>query len=211
MNSEQLPSHLNSYIHKILDLLKKEDHPFTFKEIYSKLGVNILTNMPLMKALRNNPKILMDRESLKFVPLFNVRSTADLAGILREKSGVEGVELSKLADSPVDIRPFVAELGAQGRIFVLKDMDGSEIIFYNPLTVAPASPEIAQMWGSIKIPNYHDIIEELNTAGLKNASSQTVKKKAVAKKEPKKRSQRRIKITNTHVKGLDLSGLNDEY
>lgn len=211
MNNEQLPSHLNSYIHKILDLLKKEDHSFTFKEVYSKLGVNILSNMPLMKALRNNPKILMDHESLRFVPLFNVRSTKDLAEILKGKSGVEGIELSKLADSPVDVKPFIAELNAQGKIFILKDMDNSEIIFYNECTVVPANPEITQMWNSIKIPNYHDIIEELNTAGLKNANSQTVKKKILAKKEPKKRSQRRIKITNTHVKGLDLSGLNDEY
>lgn len=204
------PSHINSYVHRILDIIKKDDRPFTFKEIYNNVGVNLLANMPLMKALRNNPKIFIDQESLKFMPLYNIRSTFDLEEILKNNGG-EGIEMSKLSDSPVDIKPFVVELREQNKIFLIKDMDNSEIVFYNDLDVRPACAEIRGMWNMIKIHNYHDMVVELNSAGLKNASTQTVLKKAVVKKEPKKRSQRRIRITNTHVKGLDLSGMNDDY
>lgn len=205
------PGHLNSYIHRILELLKKEDRVFTFTEVQNSLGINIFSNVTLMRALRNNQKIQMDQHSLRFIPLYNIRSKADLLEILKECANNEGIEMSKLADSPIDIRPFVSELVSQGSLIILKDMDGSETAFYNGHVIAPADPGIRSMWHGIKVPSYHHILDELGSAGLKNAEGQLVKKKIIAKKEPKKRSQRRIKITNTHVKGLDLSGLNDEY
>lgn len=201
--------HLNSYLHRIIEFLKKEDRSFTFKEMYSQLGINILSNNQLVKALKNNPKIELSHETLRFVPLYRIRSTEDLECILHEQNAREGIELAKLADSPVDISPFVAELSAAGKIIILKDLDGSEVIFYNDYQHPRAQEEIWKMWNAVKVPNYHDIIEELSTAGLHGAFNQVAKKNVVIKKAPAKRSQRRIKVTNTHVKGLDLTGLND--
>lgn len=203
------PKHLNSFIHRIIELLKKEDRAYTFQEIYTALGINVLSNSPLVKALRNNPKIAMNRETLRFVPLYNVRSVSDLRSIMAAAAGCEGIELAKLADSPVNIAPFVAALRAEGTVVVLRDLDGSEILFCDDTPVAPARPEIRAMWAAVPIPSYHDIVGELSTAGLKSAYGQVAKKRAVVKKEPRKRSQRRIKVTNTHVKGLDLTGMND--
>lgn len=202
--------HLNSYIHKIVELLKTQDRSFSFREIEASLGINVSTNSALTTALRNNSKIVMGQDMLRFVPAYNIRSVEDLRAVLAEAEGREGIEMSKLLESPIDVRAFVSALQAEGVLIILKDLDGAEILFYNSQPLEePVNPEIRALWESVKIPNYHDIVEELNMAGLKSTHGQVVKKRVVIKSKPKKRSQRRIKVTNTHVEGLDLTGMND--
>ncbi|KAI4292931.1 transcription initiation factor TFIIE subunit beta [Pancytospora philotis] len=208
MGPEQ--NHLNSDIRKIIDLLKKEDRGFTYREVQSKLGISILASSALAMALRNNSKIAVENDALRFVPHYSIRSVEDLRAVLLAAEGKEGVEVAKLVESPVDVAQFIAALRGEGVLITLKDMDGSEILFYDSQpSTAVVRPAIKELWNSVKIPSYHSIIEELNLAGLKSGYGQVAKKRAVVKKETKKRSQRRIKVTNTHVEGLDLTGMND--
>ncbi|KAI5168475.1 transcription initiation factor TFIIE subunit beta [Pancytospora epiphaga] len=208
MHDEQ--KHLNSYIHRILETLRREDRSFTYQELQKELGINILANQLLCRALKNNPKIEIDRNMLRFVPLYNIRTVEDLRSVLLGAAANEGIEIFKLVDSPVDVQPFVEKLINDGDILTLKDLDGSEILFYNKYPgIRSASDEIRELWASVKIPSYHDIMEELGTAGIQSEYGQVLKKRLIKRKETRKRSQRRVKITNTHVKGLDLNGMNE--
>ncbi len=209
---EITPSHFNSYIYKILEFIKKDTKPFSFKTIQDNLGINLLSNSALIKVLKNNPKVVIENYTIRFVPYYQIKTAEEFLEVVKSKSGEEGIEMSKLADSPIDIKPFIDKYLASNEIFVLKDMDGSEVVFYNEYSnIKPIEESIKSLWNSVKIINYHNIIDELNTAGLKKDQGMDARKKVVPVVKKKKRSQRRIKITNTHVKGLDLEGMNDDY
>lgn len=205
------PSHLNSYIYKILEFIKKDNKLYSFKEIQDSLGINVLSNSMLIKSLRNNSKVRIENYTIQFVPLFNYRTAEEFIELLKSKVGEEGIEMEKLADAPVDIKQFLLKYVESNEIYILKDMDGSEVVFYNDSNIVPIDDKIKALWNSVKILNYHNIIDELNLAGLKKDLGSDAKKKLVSTIKKKKRSQRRIKITNTHVKGLNLEGMNDEY
>lgn len=201
--------HLNIYIHKILEFLKKLDRAVGYKEIEDNTGISILKHPDLIKAFRTNEKILFENNTVRFVPSYVIRSVDDLLDILKTVNSQEGVEMAKLEDSPFDIKPFINQLKEENRIIILKDLDSSEIVFYNENAFPFVSEEIKSLWASVKVPNYCDIINELNQAGLKGTDNPTVIKNRVIKKTVSKKSKRRITITNTHVKGLDLQNLDD--
>jgi transcription initiation factor TFIIE subunit beta len=113
-------------------------------------------------------------------------------------------------DSPVDASPFLEDLKARKEVIVLCDMDGSEIVFWNELAEEPTDAQIKSLWNQVRIGTYHDLIQELNTAGLKTEKAENIKKRSMIKINRSKRNKRRIRITNTHVKGLDLSGIQDD-
>lgn len=209
MSFQDDSKHLNSYIHKILEMIKKEDRYFMYKEIEKSLGINLAQNPQIIKMLKSNSKVNVMNDGVKFIPLYNIRKVEDLRDVINQVKSKEGIEMSKLLESPVDIKPYIENLKSEEEIIILKDMDGSEIVFYNDMKFPKIKEEIKALWDSVKIPNYHDIAEEMNTAGLKKTESHVVKKSITVKKKQPKKSQRRIKITNTHVKDLDLNNLDD--
>lgn len=201
--------HLNTYIHKILELLKKNDRAMSYQEIEEKTGINVLGNIQLVRALKSNSKIAITQESIRFIPTFSIRSVEDLLEILKSSNGKEGIEMSKLCDSAVDISHFIQSLQSNNKIIILKDIDNSEVVFYNEMIVDPIKPSIKELWSSIKVPNHHDIVNQLSNAGLKNSEEQAFKKKKLSKQSKNKRNKRKIAITNTHVSGLDLNNMED--
>lgn len=201
--------HLNTFVHKILDFLKRHDRALGYREVEENTGIDILSNPNLVRSLKTNPKILLTHQSIQFVPTYSIRSAQDLLNILKQVSSQEGIEMSKLEDSPVNIKGFVEALRSEGKIIVLKDLDGSEIVFHNENPFPHVKDEIKELWASIKVPNYHDITEELNNAGLKSSGNQTIRKIKPLKSVKSKKNKRRVTITNTHVKGLDLTGMDD--
>lgn len=201
--------HVNTFIHKILDLLKRHDRALSYREIEEKTGINVLNNVQLVRALKINPKVAITHESVQFLPSYTIRSTGDLLSILKEANGKEGVEMSKLLESPVDISPFINELAQQNKIIILKDIDNSEIVFFNEEPIPALKKEIKDLWASVKVPNFHGIAQELSESGLKGTEMHVLKKQRASKQTKQKKSKRRIAITNTHVKGLDLNNLDD--
>lgn len=198
--------HLNTYIHDIINLLKKNG-TMTFEEIRKETNINLLNNYNLVKALRNNQRIIFQDNSLSYKHTYLIKSLDDLEDVLVKVCNREGIELNSLKDSPCDIMPFIEELKEAKKIVVLKDNDNSEVVFYNEMQVERVDEDVKDLWRSIKVPVYQDLIAQLNTAGLKKDKVEYTKKKVIIKKDKSKRYKRRIKITNTHVKGLDLSGM----
>lgn len=202
--------HLNSYIHSVINLLKQQDRPLSFEEIKERTNIDLHNNYNLLQSIKKNPRIVATHSTLVFKPLYSIRSTDDLRNVMKGLNNEEGVEIAKLTDSPVDISSFIDELRRSGEMIVLSDLDSSEIAFNNDMQEKPVDPQIKSLWSQIRVPTYHDLIRELNTAGLKAERVENVKKKVIVKSKKNKRNRRRIRLTNTHVKGLDLSGVQDE-
>lgn len=201
--------HVNTFVHRILELLKKHDRPLSYEEIEEQTGINVLSNVQLVRALRINPKIAITHSSIQFLPSYAIRNIEDLLNILKEANGKEGIEMSKLLDTPVDVTPFIEELTREKRIIILKDMDGSEIVFYNELPNPGLKKEIRDLWADVKVPNFHDIAQELSESGLKGPGMSVLKKERPVRQSKLKKGKRRVAITNTHVKGLDLENLGE--
>lgn len=200
---------LNTYVHKILEYLKKLDRPASYKEIENNTDINIQKNGGLMNVLRSNTKLIFLNNSIQFVPTYSIKFVEDLLEIVSALKSKEGIEMSILEESPTNVREFVEILKAQNKVIVLKDMDNSEVIFYNEEMFPKIDDRIKAMWDSIKIPPHYDIVNELSQAGLKSNENQMVKKSRIIIKPASSKYKRRINITNTHVKGLDLAGMDD--
>ncbi|ELA42091.1 uncharacterized protein VICG_00940 [Vittaforma corneae ATCC 50505] len=201
--------HVNTFIHRILDFLKKHDRALSYSEIEEKTGINVLNNVQLVRALKINPKVAITHESIQFLPSYVVRCMEDLVSILKKVNGKEGIEMNKLLESPIDISPFINKLVQQDKIIILKDIDDSEIVFFNEEPLPTLKKEIKDLWASVKVPNLHDITQELSEGGLKGSETCVLKKQKATKQTKQKKNKRRITITNTHVKGLDLDNLNE--
>ncbi|EEQ82335.1 hypothetical protein NCER_100965 [Vairimorpha ceranae BRL01] len=193
--------HINSYLHEILTFLKSSANAISFTDLYSKLNIDIHSNTRLLKALENNDKILIKNNFIQYLYTYNIQSKEDLINIFSKRK--EGIELSKLRDNPIDISDFLDDF------LILKDNDGIEVVFYDDMRIDKADDDIVALWKSVRVPGFQDLISEMSVAGIKTNISETVKRKAIIKKTKSKRYRRNIKITNTHVKGLDLNKLDE--
>eukprot|EP00866_Antonospora_locustae_P001834 jgi/Antlo1/1834/1900 len=191
--------HLNFYIHTILNYLRERREPVSFLEIKEELCINLIINPSLIQSLKKNPRVEVSSNSLKFKPLYDLRKRADLEALLTNAK--EGIEYVDLVDSNPNIDEWIKMLSE--RILVLKDADESQVLFWNPLIVEKASSEVLELFHSVKVPNYTDLVSELKNAGLKVQKNEVTKKRPMLK-IPGKKYKRKVKITNTHIKGLDL-------
>ncbi|KAF7684213.1 Transcription initiation factor IIE subunit beta [Astathelohania contejeani] len=194
--------HINSYIHSILEILKSTDRYYSFEEINHIMKIDLHDNRQLLAALRKNPKIEITTNSMRFKPAYDIETEDD---ILKYLDGIVGLELNKLKDCRVDITPLIESLKQKKKIFIIKDMDNSEIIFKNDTIVDDIDPVLKTLWKQVKVPIYQDLVEELNNAGLKLAPKNESKPKGIIITKTKtKKNRRKIKLTNTHIKELNI-------
>lgn len=203
-NSNQPSRHLNSYIHSIIQHIKRNPIPVSFSEIQNTLNINLFTNPMILSALKKNPKIIIYKDTIQFKPKYDIKAKEDIKNLLISTKNEYGIEVNELLDCPCDIKLFIQELLNDNEIFLLKDSDGSEIIFNNPVDVKQLDDTIKEMWNRIRIPDYEEVKRELQTAGLKSSRDEKKRKILVEPKKKPKRYKRKIKITNTHVKDLNL-------
>lgn len=201
--------HVNSYVHRIIELLKTEDRAFTLHEIENNLKISVLRTPALVTALRANPRVAFTTETLRFLPPYAIRSLMDFEAVLSAACGNEGLEMALLSQSPVPVDGFLERLVAEKRAILIKDMDGADIVFYNDQPMEQAPAEVRSLWNAVRVPAYHEVVAALGAAGLRGVEHTAMKRRATTRPRAAKRSQRRIKITNTHVKGLDLGQLDD--
>ncbi|KAK6089301.1 hypothetical protein P3W45_001709 [Vairimorpha bombi] len=207
MSTTDTDRHINSYIHDILNFLKSHNGPVSFTDIYKKLRIDVHNNYRLFRALQTNEKISITNNFIQYMYTYNIKHKEDLLSILSKNK--EGIELAKLKDNQRDISEILEECKKDMQCIVLKDNDGSEVVFYNDMVIDQVDTDLINLWRSVRIPGYQDLLRELNVAGIKSDKNESVKRKAITKKTKTKKYRRNIKLTNTHVKGLDLSGMDE--
>ena len=218
--------HFNTYVHKIIEIIKKEDRKFSFAEVEAKCGVKVVNLTSLLKI---NPKISLENNFLKYVPEFDIKTKQDIINIVMN----EGIEMDRLSDCFVDVRklmeisePKPQHIGVRKRVknvlppimtddfIILRDLDGQEIVFKNEKIENLSSDDeslqkIKELYNSIETPNYQNVCDYLKERGIKT-NTQVVKKPILRAPAKKKKYKRKIKITNTHVEGLDLNNMEDD-
>ncbi|EJW03118.1 hypothetical protein EDEG_02504 [Edhazardia aedis USNM 41457] len=197
--------HLNTYIHTIISHVRKYDHPVSFASILKTYKINLYENPMILQLLKKNSKIIVECDTLQYKPTYDIKSKDDLLTLLKHVSGETGLEYNELIDGPINVIPFINSLVESGDIFILKDFDGSQILFHNDLKYPRASAEVLTAYHQIKVPEYNDMLEEMKCAGL--STGHISKKRQIHVQQPKqtKKVKRKIKITNTHLKDLDLN------
>lgn len=198
--------HINSYVHKIIQFIKKHARPLTFDEVEKNTNIKLLENRRLLNTLSRNSKVIIKNDTILFKPVYSVKNEQDLEKIMIETNCEYGIEVEMLLDSPIDIRPFIENLKKKDVVYVLKDMYDSEIIFYNKLQLPFVNKTILEMYNKIKIPSHQDILNDLSLAGIKTEDkSNEERKNIVVKKSKIKKCKRKIQITDAHVKGLNIN------
>ncbi|ORD96740.1 hypothetical protein HERIO_1336 [Hepatospora eriocheir] len=223
-------AHINIYIHKIIEFIKKSDKEFSFKEIELNCGVKVSA---VYYALKNNPKVHLENEKISYCPEFGIKTREELKKVLIEKG--EGISLERLDDGPFNVSSLLftpEEMKERSKkidrtvrkriksddkpktkidedFIILRDLDGSEMVFYyDNKYKLPVNEETKQIWASIEIPEYYDVLEELSKKGLKTEKIETTKKQKP--KIKKKKNRRKINLTNTHVQELEKIDFNEE-
>ncbi|PVV04440.1 hypothetical protein BB560_001062 [Smittium megazygosporum] len=162
----------------------------------------------LEAQLKNNEKIIYNPEELSFEykPVFDIRTKDDLLEFLIKRAKTGGLAVKDLKDSHIDVTGMIQELKEEAKILTINNKDGSpRIIFYNPMPERiPINSEFKKTWLDLKVPDETALEFEMEKAGLKQMMIEK-RKVEVEDSKKKKPKNRKIKITNTHLEGIDLT------
>lgn len=218
----------------VVQLLKSTDNYLPIADLERKLGISILGNADLYQALLKNTKLLFDSSTKTFryrvgINLFvfhlfyillltyyhqstqtpyDIRSKDDLLRVIREHYSERGMTVKELQDSWKGLLPAIQELEKDGYILTIRNKDNSpRVLFYNRIDLnTPTDEEFREIWKKTVLPHETDLPKELERAGLKTMEVFEKKTSAQASKaKGRRRGARKVKLTNTHIEGLDLT------
>ncbi|KAJ3209008.1 hypothetical protein HDU67_006423 [Dinochytrium kinnereticum] len=145
---------------------------------------------------------------------FSIKTKEGLLDLLRSNMKSGGTDIRELKESCPDIYTMVDELEKSGEILLMRNKDDTpRLAYYNCLNERvgdgpaqyPAS-EFAKYWHEVELPTDEEaLLKELNKAGLRTLDGSTLMKSKKVIAKAKARRGRRIKITNTHLEGVDLT------
>ncbi|KAI8817458.1 uncharacterized protein EV422DRAFT_509032 [Fimicolochytrium jonesii] len=200
---------MNTKVYNIINALREKDAPASEAEIFRLTAINVAGSAELRELLKNNPKITYhDHDgTYQYKPKYNLRSKEDLLSLLYTTRDSGGTELKELTDSWPGLLAAVHDLSASGDILVLTTKDAKpRILFHNAkeynLTV---SDEFKEYWHKVPMPKEADLARELEKAGLKSMEVYSMQKGDAGLKMRKRRVNKRVRMTNTHLEGLDLT------
>jgi len=202
-------THVLTQIVSIIDFLKSVDDPQSISSINKACKVDIEKNRDLHDKLRSNEKITFDEQNITFAykPTYPIRNNEDLLSLLKKHKDQGGMEFKDLKDSYSKLDAVVDDLDQSGKILVIKKKDDiPRILFWNDAEYnTPVDSEFKIMWAETKVPDEADLPRELEKAGLKTMEVFEKKISTEPKQKKSKGRYRKLKLTNTHLVGIDLS------
>lgn len=165
-----------------------------------------------------NERIIYDPISklLSYRHLYDVRNEADLMRALHDHMSIGGILVQDLRPSFPKIDVAIEEKIKTGQLIAFKGKndDTAKVLFYNQFSLEkPVDPRFKDLWAEQTLPDSLEMAREMERAGLKGAGVADAEALSAGKpgnvptgkKKASKRINRRIKITNTHIEGLDFS------
>lgn len=212
---EMTPSRNIGYlIFRVIDYLKKCDDPQSSEAIFDAIGVDVKDDDELKRHLVNNPKVSIIDDKYAYKPMYDVKSEEDLLNLIKNHwtVGNGGVHVKDLQDGWRGISQAIQDLEDQNKIFLYRKRDGSPwVLFYNdmPEFKREQNASFVELWERFSLPkNRAHLQKEMQSAGL---SLMEVQKRDISLEEDERGKKKRrkgrknIKITNTHLKDIDLS------
>ncbi|KAF9976818.1 hypothetical protein BGZ73_007725 [Actinomortierella ambigua] len=201
--------HTNSLLFAAIKYLRDAEEPQTAEDIRRKGNVDLEANPELYQALKDSSKIDYDMVShtFQYRPTYNIKSKEDLLALLEKNKNVGGMEYKELKDSYSKLPEAVRQLAEEGKILVIKTKDGQpRVLYWNDVRYNTAMDrEFRDIWHRMRVPDETDLPKELVKAGLAHMQVHDKKGPGEVKKQKTARKNRRMKITNTHMKDLDLT------
>ncbi|KAF9929098.1 hypothetical protein BGZ65_005939 [Modicella reniformis] len=201
--------HINSLLLNAINYLKTTDEPQSVEDMKARGKIDLDAKPELFQLLRLNEKVAYDERNATFVykPTYQIKSKEDLFAMLEKRKNEGGMDYKELKDSYAKLPQAVEELAAEGRILVVRNKDGHpRVLFWNDQRYNTAmDPEFREIWHRLRIPDEVDLPKELEKAGLTHMQVFDKKGAGEAPKRKQVRRNRKMKITNTHMKGLDLT------
>ncbi|GAA5915611.1 transcription factor TFIIE subunit TFA2 [Sporobolomyces salmoneus] len=210
-----------------VNFLKQLNRPIRLEDLAITSGIEaLLHNYELLEALKGHDRVKYDSrtELFQYKPDFLLSSKSDLLSLLRRYSPQGGLAIKPLRESWPGVTQAIEELEQEGRVLVTRT-DGKsaagngemgkgqmKCVFLDDIgkEKEPLDKEFRDLWHSLKTPMGDDLVTELQTAGLTSSSLPPPNpvqrgKKGLKGKKGLGSSNRRFKITNTHLKEVDLS------
>ncbi|KDN48354.1 hypothetical protein RSAG8_02946, partial [Rhizoctonia solani AG-8 WAC10335] len=148
-------------------------------------------------------------------PDFQVKDKQSVLGeITRHARGGAGVSMKSLKESWTGALQAVEELEKEGLVLATRSAkdDHIKMVFRNDMTPEMGGKKIDEefikLWHTLVVPPEADMIRALESEGLQITTAESsAKSNGLQKKKGKKGAprQRPVKITNTHLQGIDLS------
>lgn len=201
--------HINSLLLGAINYLKTVDEPQTVEDLKRKGNVDLEAKPELFDLLKSNEKVSYDTISETFVykPTYHIKNKEDLLAMLEKRKNEGGMEYKELKDSYSKLAESVKELSDEGRILVVRNKDGMpRVLYWNDVRYNTAmDQDFRDIWHKLRIPDEVDLPKELEKAGLTHMQVFDKKGPGETPKRKQVRRNRKMKITNTHMKDLDLT------
>ena len=195
---------LNRHVFDVLQVLKSDHAPCDRKELIRRLAYDVYDNPELLELLKSNERIIYDARTdmFRYKPFHDIQDTQDLLHLITSSKDSGVIEVKELKESFLKTDEALEELKKLGQILILYGKDETPKYVYpdDSTLYVPVSDEFKTLWDQIQVPESDIMIKELEKAGLKRMQ---VVKEAVDRKKStdgkKKRMNKRIRITNTHL------------
>lgn len=207
--------HAGLQLLKIHDFLKAELQSFSSEELLAKTGVDIENSHEISLSLKGDASKVIREEDGKWrwASKYPVRNFNQLLTLMCRNT--DGIVERDLYDSYKGVKDDIKKLKKRSAVYEIKS--GSKILLFprDDRFQVNISDEVRDKYKRISVPDAIEVHRYLVQRGLKETDDSTgikiaapvSRKRPSSRKDNKRRRNKRIKLTNTHMEnsGIDLN------
>ncbi|TIA67891.1 hypothetical protein E3P91_04197 [Wallemia ichthyophaga] len=208
--------HINSQLAYLVQFIKDYNAPIRLEDLIVRSGIELIRTPGLLDLFNSHDRVQHDTklDLYSYRHDFPMKSKAELLAHVKAYAPRGGMRVNILKESWPGAPQAIDELEREKEIIVLrgKDGQGMRTVFENNVKDAiEVQDEFRGLWNSLNVPVESEVARDLDDAGLKRTSKTEVAPAAPQQAQKKRKkagsSNRRVKITNTHLQeqGIDLS------
>lgn len=210
---EDLP--IGMQLEKIHHFLKAELEAYSSADLLDRIGVDIENSHDIFLSLTGDAsKVIREKDGKwRWASKYPVRNFNQLLTLICRST--DGVSERDLYDSYRGVKDDLKRLKKRGAVYEIKS--ASKILLFprDDRYQVKISDEVKEKYKRVKVPDAIEVHRYLVQRGLKETDDSTgvkiaapvSRKRPSSRKDSKRKRNKRIKLTNTHMEnsGIDLS------
>ncbi|KMZ74284.1 putative Transcription initiation factor IIE subunit beta [Zostera marina] len=206
-------SPVGAQIKRVIDLLLETRQAYTAEQINDAIYVDINGNHAVFESLKNNLKVKYNGKYFSYKPKHDLKDKTQLLELITKCP--EGLLVVDVKDSYTSVLDDLKTLKAEGRVWILSNVDSQEDIVYpnDPKSNIKSEFALKKLFREIKLPTDMLLIEkDLQNIGMKPFTDTMKRRETVQvvpaptnpnqKKKKKREITKRTKLTNAHLPEL---------